>query len=1394
MSSPSPTGVRDPVADSSAETVQKGTAPFSGSSQPPSLTSPLRLAGYAVILTALCFMQNPRLMVADTKFDLLTEPWRFLRRGLELWDPSTAFGQVPDQAYGYAWPMGPFFGIGELLQLPPWVVQRLWWALLLCLAFFGILRLTTRLGLGTDLTRVLAAFLYVLTPRITTLVGVVSVEVWPMALAPWVLLPLVKGSREGSVRRAAAASALVVATCGGVNAVAVAAVLPLGVLWLVTRERGPRRWRLFAWWTGFTVLATAWWSGPLVLMGHYSAPFLDYIENATITTVPTDLTRTLLGVSDWVAYFGGMDFDAGRHVVGTPFLLIDAALVAALGLVGIAMRDNPHRRFLTWGLLAGLALVGFGYSRDLAGFFSDPRMHSLDHALAALRNLHKFDVVLRIPLVLGVAHGLARLPALIHGRPAGLARLSFRVATALAVVGLLTPWLLQVVPARDGVKAVPRYWGEVAHYLAENNDGSVALELPASSFGVYGWGNVHDDVLQGLARSPWAVRNVVPLAQPGNVVFLDAVTRAVELGRPSPELAAFLAANNVGRIVVRNDLDRVVTGAPDPAYVRSVLAASPGIRLERSFGPLIGEPPYRYADDSDHTRLVTGSGISDLSRAIEVYSVSAPAGATLSDPRDVLVGDPGSPASPGTDGLSTSPRVLAADAHDGVRGQVLTDGMKRQEMNFPAVRWNESNTFGPQEQFRLPGKEQSHRVVTDEDRWGTVESWLGGIQGVTASSSQSYADATPPLAAGSHPGAVFDADPSTAWQSARDQDPDGQWLRVRFNQQRTVGTVSVTLDPTSVRVRQLRISGGGQARTVTAPKPGESATYRVGLPRTRDLRLTALHAGGLLTGSVAMSELSIDSLRPQRFLDMPPGVQGRPADAIVMARDQDRMPCAQVRASFKCDDVLFAPGEDGDTLARRFQLPEGAGYQISATASLRRLADAWKLLLKGTGARIWVRPQAVRQDPAQAPGAMVDGDPTTSWIAQRKRPVVVVELPGPTRLHRLRLTLKPGAAAARPQRVEVRSRAGSEVVDLDSRGRGRLPHWKVERLRLRIDSTLPAFADTGEQYVELRAGVTELKINGRSLTSSFSSDVRLPCGAGPKFYLGGTIYDTSLTANVRDLVRGRQVPLQVCAPAVGLPPGPTMLVAPPTTGLRVDSVTLTRAGATAPTARSLEVRRDGSGAPDSVNLPSHSTTALLTLPQNINNGWQATLDGKRLQPQRVDGWKQGWLVPAGRSGEVHLDYGPTALFRAALIVGVGLLLVVIVAALPIGRRRQDAAFPALRSGPPGWVDAAVAVCVAGWLAGWLGLGMVLLVVLAVRRFRDLAGIGGWGIPAGLALLVAAAGLTWGPIKEQDWALSWSQVWAAAAVAAVSAPLLAVRLPRGRRWFRGARDARPSART
>ena len=86
----------------------------------------------------------------------------------------------------------------------------------MCLAFFGILLIARKLRLGSPFTQVMAAAAYVLTPRITSILGSTSVEVWPMAIAPWVLLALMWGTSGGSRRKSAAMAALAVACAGAV--------------------------------------------------------------------------------------------------------------------------------------------------------------------------------------------------------------------------------------------------------------------------------------------------------------------------------------------------------------------------------------------------------------------------------------------------------------------------------------------------------------------------------------------------------------------------------------------------------------------------------------------------------------------------------------------------------------------------------------------------------------------------------------------------------------------------------------------------------------------------------------------------------------------------------------------------------------------------------------------------------------------------------------------------------------------------------------------------------------------------------------------------------------------------------------------------------------------------
>src|ERR1035438_9321202 len=155
------------------------------------------------------------LLLAALPLDLAINPARFLARALTLWDP-TQFGQLQNQAVGYLFPMGPFFALGRLIHLDPWVIQRLWIALVLIAAFLGTVALAGRLGIGTPRTRILGGLSYAMSPIGLSLLGVLSAQFLPAAMLPWVLLPLagpaVRGGRGHA--RAAAQSAAAVAACG----------------------------------------------------------------------------------------------------------------------------------------------------------------------------------------------------------------------------------------------------------------------------------------------------------------------------------------------------------------------------------------------------------------------------------------------------------------------------------------------------------------------------------------------------------------------------------------------------------------------------------------------------------------------------------------------------------------------------------------------------------------------------------------------------------------------------------------------------------------------------------------------------------------------------------------------------------------------------------------------------------------------------------------------------------------------------------------------------------------------------------------------------------------------------------------------------------------------------
>ncbi len=145
---------------------------------------------------------------------------------------------------------------------------------------------------------------------------------------------------------------------------------------------------------------------------------------------------------------------------------------------------------------------------------------------------------------------------------------------------------------------------------------------------------------------------------------------------------------------------------------------------------------------------------------------------------------------------------------------------------------------------------------------------------------------------------------------------------------------------------------------------------------------------------------------------------------------------------------------------------------------------------------------------------------------------------------------------------------------------------------------------------------------------------------------------------------------------------------------------------------------------------------LLVMAENANPGWQAEVDGHALKPQVVDGRRQGFVVPAGVSGPLTVQFGPDGAYRWGLLAGALLvaLLVVGVARPDRGRRRLQAVGADLRAAHP-WVIAAGVVLVAGLVAGPVGL-LVGLAVVAVGRWIPKAAVMGPVLVFGLGLVAA----------------------------------------------------------
>ncbi|CAN5421790.1 alpha-(1-_3)-arabinofuranosyltransferase [soil metagenome] len=1381
---------------------------------------------------ALTFAQSPGMIAPDTKLDLTANPLRFLARAANLWNSELPFGQAQNQAYGYLFPHGAFFLTGDVLGIPAWVTQRLWWALLLAAGFWGVLRVAEALGIGTTASRVVAGIAFALSPRVLTTLGSISSETLPMMLAPWVLLPVIlalRGDSGRSLRVLAARAGIALALMGAVNAVVTfTACLPALIWWACHRPN--RHWlRFSAWWLTASALAVAWWVVALLSLGRISPSFLDYIESSGVTTQWTSLTEMLRGTAAWTP-FVAPTATAGSSLVTGPVAILATVLVAVAGLAGLALRSMPARGRLVIMLMIGLVLMGLGYAGGLGSPIAHEVQQFLDAAGAPLRNVHKFEPVLRLPIVLGIAHLLGRIPPFSRMRPGSVARPVWvsafahpendkRVAVGIVVLTALTAatslaWTARLTPP-GSFDEIPQYWHEAADWLTEHNAGAPTpgrvLVAPGSPFATQVWGNSHDEPLQVLGESPWGVRDSIPLTPPQTIRALDSVQRLFAAGRPSAGLADTLARQGISYVVVRNDLDPDTSRSARPVLVHRVMDFSPGLEKVAEFGDPVGPgvldgfisdsglrlsyPPveiYRVAPSIENS-----SGAPYLAQTDTMARVDGGPEVLLRlDERRQLLGEP-----------ALGPVLLTGDAvAAGLPTPVVTvtDTPVARETDYGRVDNHSSAILADGDPRHTHNRVRDYPAPGQELVYG---GWEGGR--LTVSSSAADSTALPDVAPASGPAAAADADPATSWVSNALQAAVGQWLQVDFDHPVTNATMTLTPSSSTIgaQVDRLQISTENGTTSVLVDEPGVPLTVALPYGETPWVRITAVGTvdgtGGVQFGitDLAITQYDASGFAHPVNIRHTALVPGPPAGAQVAAWDLGseflgRPGCIDAADGVHCASPLSLAPEELVSLSRTLTVPQPVSVTPTVWVRPRQGPDLTNLIREPGTTR--ADGDADSFDVLGTAYAAADGDPRTSWTApqgvvqHRDAPTLTLTLPEPTLVSGVELTPSSSPLPTHPTMVAVDLGNGPQARTMNAEGPQTLSlkptmtdtikisllDWNdvIDRTALGFDQVKPP--GLAEAVALDSAGNPIAAADG---ARNRARQITLPCGRGPVIAGAGRFVQTSIRTTVGALLEGAPIAARPCDRApLDLPAGQQEVLVSPGSAFFVDGIALTGPlAATQPTART-EPARIGEWAPDhrEVQLSAADAEQILVVPESINPGWTArAADGTALTAVTVNGWQQGFVIPAGTDGTVTLDFGSNALYRAGLTAGLGLLPVLaLLALLPARRRRPFAATDSAVPWRPGpW--AAVAVVGAGavlaGLAGALVFGASTALLWWLRdRPKPAKAVTLGGVSVGL--IVAGAMLARNPWRSVDGYAGFSvsvQLWALLSVGLLAASVV-----------------------
>jgi arabinofuranan 3-O-arabinosyltransferase len=521
----------------------------------------------------------------------------------------------------------------------------------------------------------------------------------------------------------------------------------------------------------------------------------------------------------------------------------------------------------------------------------------------------------------------------------------------------------------------------------------------------------------------------------------------------------------------------------------------------------------------------------------------------------------------------------------------------------------------------------------------------------------------------------------------------------------------------------------------------------------------------------SIAELTIPGVRPTARLDVPIGQAKAPDRIVLRSQYPGRGGCLFVGERPLCTARFTQAPEEAVGLFRSFTLPEPRDYQWSGTVVPTTTTGAERLLVRPGSIEVGASSRRT-QGLEQRPASMVDADLGTGWVADPSdaTPQIVLTLPERRRLSGLQFLTDRALAGSRPTRVGVSlDRGRGQLATVDGQGYVRFPETMARTMRIRILATSEVVnvdVETGFRSI-LPAGISELRVLGADdlrRPIDKTARVEVPCGFGPSLEVDGHTYQTRVTGSVRDILRGQSLRWSDCGTGtdtVDLAAGRHEVSGRASAEFVPDNITLTSSDSglegtsgesSANPSSAVTVRGDR------LMVPGRDQPGLVVVAHTFNEGWRAQMDGRGLQALRVNGWQQGWLVPAGQQASVTTTFAPGGAYRRGLAGG-AVVCVLLLGALGVARRgiRTVSASPPTRMAWPLVVAVGALLANSGW-AGVVG-GFVGVAIAVVARGR--------GVPTAtmVALLGMASGMA---VAIEPWSAGRAQTTSAPVQGAVIA--------------------------